>query len=346
MTVKIQLLPEETTFEAETGETILDAALRQGIGLPYGCRNGQCGSCAGHLVSGWIQYPSGLITALEGKKAGTCLTCQAVPTSDLVLEIAQRRLPAEIEVRTLPCRVERKERLNHDVVRLLLKLPEQQRLQFLAGQYVELSLRDGRTRSFSIANAPHDDAFLELHIRQIAGGEVTQHIFDALEEKSILRVRGPLGDFYLREDSQRPMLMVGGGTGFAPLKAMIEHAIKTGLKRPIHLYWGVRSRRDLYLPELPKEWTERLPGFVFTPVLSEPDADWGRRAGWVHEAVLQDYPRLDGQEVYIAGPPAMIEAAEPAFLSHGLEREHLLSDAFTFSRAPGSDAHAAAGPAA
>ncbi|NEX22015.1 CDP-6-deoxy-delta-3,4-glucoseen reductase [Thiorhodococcus mannitoliphagus] len=339
MTVKIQLLPEETTFEAESGETILEAALRQGVGLPYGCRNGQCGSCAGHLVSGWIQYPSGLITALEGKKAGTCLTCQAVPTSDLVLEIVQRRAPAEIEVRTLPCRLERKEQLNHDVVRLMLKLPEQQRLQFLAGQYVELSLKDGRTRAFSIANAPQDDAFLELHIRQIAGGEVTQHIFDALQERSILRIRGPLGDFYLREDSQRPIIMVGGGTGFAPLKAMIEQAVAIGLQRPIHLYWGVRSRRDLYLPELPSQWSEQLPNFAFTPVLSEPDADWTGRTGWVHEAVLQDKPQLGGHEVYTAGPPAMIEAAEAAFLAQGLDREHLLSDAFTFSSKPAVDAN-------
>ncbi|NEV62303.1 CDP-6-deoxy-delta-3,4-glucoseen reductase [Thiorhodococcus minor] len=338
MTVKIQLLPEGTTFEAEPGETILDAALRQGIGLPYGCRNGQCGSCAGHLVSGWIQYPSGLITALEGKKAGTCLTCQAVPTSDLVLEVAQRRVPAEIEIRTLPGRVERKEHLNHDVVRLLLKLPEQQRLQFLAGQYVELSLRDGRTRAFSIANAPHDDAFLELHIRQIAGGEVTRHIFEELAEKSILRIRGPLGDFYLREESQRPIIMVAGGTGFAPLKGMIEHAIEVGLKRPIHLYWGARSRRDLYFPDLPGQWAEKLPSFAFTPVLSEPDADWTGRTGWVHEAVLQDAGSLDAHEVYMAGPPAMIAAAETAFLAHGLDRNLLFADAFTYSRSPTGEA--------
>lgn len=329
MTHKIQTLPAGTTFEAEPGETILEAALRQGVGLPYGCRNGQCGSCAGHLVSGWIQYPSGLISALEGKKAGTLLTCQAVATSDLVLEVAQRRMPADIEVRTLPCRVERKERLSHDVLRLMLKLPEQQRLQFLPGHYVELSLLDGRTRSFSIANAPHDDALIELHIRRIEGGEVTRHLFEELKEKSILRIRGPLGGFFLREDSRRPILMMGGGTGFAPLKSMIEHAVHLGLSRPIRLYWGARSRRDLYLPDLPRQWAEAIPDFDYTPVLSEPDTDWPGRTGLVHAAVMEDYPVLDGLEVYMAGPSAMIEAAEPAFLARGQDPEHMHADAFT-----------------
>ncbi|MBK1723499.1 CDP-6-deoxy-delta-3,4-glucoseen reductase [Thiocystis violacea] len=330
MTFKIQIVPEETTFEAEPGETLLDAALRQDIRLPYGCRNGQCGSCAAHLVSGWIGYPSGLITALEGKKAGTCLTCQAVPTSDLTLEIAQRRLPMEIEVRTLPCRIERKERLNHDVMRLMLKLPEQQRLQFFAGQYLEFILKDGRKRAFSIANAPHDDGLIELHVRHVAGGEFTQYVFDELREKSILRIQGPLGDFFLREDSPRPIIMMGGGTGFAPLKGMIEHGIHIGLDRPIHLYWGVRSRHDLYLADLPQRWSETLARFSYTPVLSEPDADWLGRTGFVHEAVIEDHPQLHDVELYMSGPPAMIDAARIAFEARGLGMDQMFSDAFTF----------------
>lgn len=331
MTFEIQIRPDETTYTAEPGETLLDAALRQGVSLPYGCRNGQCGSCSAHLVSGSIGYPSGLITALEGKRAGTCLTCQAVATSDLVLEVAQRAVPAQIEVRTLPCRVERKERLNHDVVRLLLKLPEQQRMQFLAGQYLEFILRDGRKRAFSIANAPHDDALIELHIRQVAGGEFTQHIFDVLEEKAVLRIQGPLGSFILREDSRLPIIMMGGGTGFAPLKGMIEHAIHIGLDRPIEFYWGVRSERDLYLPELPLSWAEQLANFTFTPVLSEPDPDWSGRTGWVHEAVIEDHPDLSDFEIYMSGPPAMIDAARAVFEHHGSGAERMFSDAFTFA---------------
>ena len=238
MSFQIRTEPADHQFNCEPGETILTAALRQQVGLPYGCRNGSCGSCAARLLAGQVLYPSGKTDGLEGKLAGACLTCQAVPTSDLVLGVAEVKTVAQIEVRNLPCRVLRKEHLSHDVVRLFLKLPEQQRLQFLAGQYLDFILRDGRRRAFSIANPPHDDAAIELHVRQVPHGEFTDYVFNVLQEKTILRIQGPLGTFVLREDSDRPIILVGGGTGFAPLKAMIEHAFHVGIDRPMHLYGG------------------------------------------------------------------------------------------------------------
>jgi CDP-4-dehydro-6-deoxyglucose reductase len=314
------------------GETLLSAALRQGIGLPYGCRDGKCGSCSARLLEGQVDYPRGRPEALENQPGDTCLTCQATPLSDLVIEVREVVATAQIEIRTLPCRVVVKERLNHDVMRLYLKLPEQQRLQFQAGQYLDFILRDGRRRAFSIANAPHDDELIELHVRRVPGGEFTDYVFEQLTEKSILRIQGPLGTFVLREDSPRPIIMMGGGTGFAPLKGMIEHAIHIGSERPINLYWGARSRRDLYLPELVEQWSRTIPSFIYVPVLSEPDPDWTGRSGLVHEAVVTDHPDLSGFDVYMSGPPAMVEAGRVAFEARGLTREQMFSDAFEYAK--------------
>jgi CDP-4-dehydro-6-deoxyglucose reductase len=331
MSVQVLTVPGKRRFSVEEGETLLAAALRQSVGLPYGCRNGTCGSCAATLVSGRVEYPGGKTEALLARPAGICLACQAVPVSDIVLGVAEVETVSEIAVRTLPCRVERKERLSHDVLRLYLKLPEQQRLQFFAGQYVDFILRDGRKRAFSIANAPHDDGFIELHVRHVPGGEFTQYVFDTLEEKTILRIQAPLGTFFLRESSPRPIVLMGGGTGFAPLKGMIEHAFHVGIERRMHLYWGVRARRDLYLADLPAAWMETHPRFSYTPVLSDPDPDWRGRAGFVHDAVVADYPDMSPFDVYMSGPPVMVEAGRIAFEAHGLGREHMFSDAFAYA---------------
>jgi CDP-4-dehydro-6-deoxyglucose reductase len=331
MPCQITTLPADHRFSSEPGETILDAALRHGILLPYGCRDGKCGSCAATLEQGEVGYPDGTPPALDDREARICLPCKAVPESDLLIRVRELVSATRIEVRTLPCRITRKEPLNHDVMRVWLKIPDNQRLQFLAGQYIDFILRDGRRRAFSIANAPHADTELELHVRLVPGGSFTADLFERLPEKSILRLQGPLGTFVLREDSDRPILMVGGGTGLAPLKGMIEHAIHTGFERPIHLYWGVRSRRDLYLPDLPRQWMEMLPAFDYTPVLSEPDPDWLGRSGYVHQAVLEDHPDLSGFDLYMSGPPVMVEAGRRAFEAHGLPREQMFSDAFEYA---------------
>jgi len=338
MSFTVHVEPSGHQFEVADGETILAAALRHNVGLAYGCRNGKCGSCAAQLLDGAVGYPGEAPPALEGAAEGTCICCQAVPRSDLRLQAREVERAAELEVRILPCRVVRIDHLAHDVIRLYLKLPEQQRLQFLAGQYLEFLLADGRARAFSIANAPHDDELIELHLRHVPGGRFTDHVFSQMREKAILRIRAPLGTFVLREDSPRPMLFVAGGTGFAPIKGMIEHAFHVGIQRPMHLYWGVRAERDLYMPELPRQWAQAHPNFRFTAVLSEPDPGWQGRRGFVHAAVLADYPDLADIDVYMAGPPVMIEAARDGFSAAGLPLDRLYSDAFEYAKDPGTTA--------
>ena len=336
MPYHVSLQPGGHEFIVGDNETVLDAALREKGGvLPYGCRNGTCGACMGTLVSGTVRYagerPPGLSAAEQA--AGKALLCQAYPCSDLVIAAREVKSSGDIRARLLPCRVERRERLAPDVMRLYLKLPSTERLQFLAGQYVDILLADGRRRGFSLANPPHADELLELHVRHVPGGFFTGFVFERMKDKALLRFQGPLGTFFLREDSPRPIILIGGGTGFAPLKGMLEHAFHVGLQRSLHLYWGARARVDLYLDELPRQWAAQHAHFRYTPVLSEPDAgeDWPGRSGWVHEAVAADYPDLSGYDVYMSGPPAMIEAAKPVFAARGLPAEQLFYDAFDFA---------------
>ncbi len=332
MTFKVAVNDGEQTIEVDAGETILDAALRQDVGLPYGCRNGACGSCISTLVAGEVSYPSGKTSALEKAADNACLTCQAVPQSHVSLQVKVLETAKEIEIKTLPCRVARHQQLAHDVMALWLKLPDNQRLQFMAGQYLNFLLSDGRERAFSIANAPHDDEFIELHIRHVEGGEFTDYVFDRMKDKAILRIRGPLGSFVLREDSNRPMIFVAGGTGFAPIKGQIEHALHIGDTRPMQIYWGVRSERDLYMGDLVQEWADQNEQISFIPVLSEPGENWQGRTGFVHQAVVSDNPDMSGFDVYMAGPPVMIDAGRDAFIEAGLSMDYMFSDSFDYAK--------------
>ena len=332
MTFKVKIASSGHQFVVNRGETILDAALRHGIGLPYGCRNGACGSCIASLVSGSVYYPEGDPEALTAPDQ--VVVCQAQPANDLTINVREVTADRDINIKTFPCRAEHLERLSHDVMRVKLKLPQAERMQFLAGQYIEFILKDGRRRAFSIANAPHHDAYLELHIRHIPGGSFTGHVFDELRDRSLLRIEGPLGSFYLREESSRPLLLMGGGTGIAPLKSMLEHAFYTELNRPIHLFWGVRAKRDLYLDDLPRQWETEHPAFKYTPVLSDPQSQdqWDGATGYVSDAVVECYPDLGEFDIYMSGPPVMIEAATPLFVAHGAQTDHMYSDAFEFAR--------------
>jgi CDP-4-dehydro-6-deoxyglucose reductase len=337
----VTLEPGGKSFSVRPGETVLEAALRQGLALPYSCRGGSCGSCRARVMSGRIDYPQGPPKGITGAEveAGYALLCQAVALGDLEIQAREVAGVKDLPPRTLPCRVVKKELLCHDVVRLFLKLPDTERLQFLAGQYIDILLKDGRRRAFSLANAPHDDRFLELHIRHVPGGRFTDFVFHGLKEKALLRIHGPLGSFYLREESDRPIVFLAGGTGFAPVKGIIEHALASGIRRPMRLYRGVRARRDLYLDELARGWAQTHGGIRYTPVLSDPlpEDAWDGRTGLVHEAVLADLPDLGGHEVYASGPPAMVKAARETFLARGLDPENLFSDAFEFAYESGKD---------
>ncbi len=337
MSFDVTLSPSGTRFSVEEDESVLDAAIRQGIGLPYGCRSGRCGSCIATLVEGEVSYPDGPPEALKQEDQDKCLPCVCHATSNLTLAIREVEAAADIEPRSLPCRVQQIDHLAHDVVRLWLKLPEEQRLPFRAGQYLDFVLADGSKRAFSIANAPENDELIELHIRHVDGGKFTDWVFGQMQDKTILRIEAPHGSFVLDEDSPRPWLFIGGGTGFAPLKSQIEHSFDKGSTRPMSLYWGVRSKRDLYLPDLPQQWAAEHAGFQYVLVLSEPDPDWQGRKGFVHEAVLQDIPNPADYDIYMAGPPIMVKSARDAFLAKGLPEAQLHYDSFEYA-APKEDA--------
>lgn len=334
MSYRVRVQDSGHEFACEEGENVLDAALRAGYGFPYSCKTGTCASCRGRVVAGAIDYPGGWPEAITREEAdeGLALFCQAVPQTDLVVSVREVEAVRGIRTHVLPARVKSRERLSRDVMRVMLQLPKRPRLEFLAGQYMDILLPGGRRRAFSIASPPQRTGELEMHIRYVAGGDFTEWVFGELEDRAVLRLEGPLGTFFVRGDSRRPILMMAGGTGFAPLKAMIEDLLDKGLDRPIHLYWGARTREDLYMPELPERWAREHEWIEFTPVLSEPGPEWRGRTGFVHEALLADHPDLSGLEVYMSGPPAMIDAARHAFTEeHGLPEHRLFYDSFEFS---------------
>jgi CDP-4-dehydro-6-deoxyglucose reductase len=331
---RVTLQPSGLQFDVEEGESVLTAALRQGYVLPYGCRNGACGSCKGRIVEGTVDYGTYQKKALtdEEKAQGKALFCQAKPLGPLTIEARTVGAAKDIQVKTLPCRIQKMERLADDVMVLQLKLPANERLQFLAGQYLEFLLKDGSRRSFSMGNAPHNDEFLELHVRHVAGGQFTDHVFGKMKERDILRFEGPLGTFFLREDSDKPAVFVASGTGFAPIKSILEHAFKKGVTRPMTLYWGGRRPKDLYMNDLASRWAAEHPGFKYVPVVSEalPEDAWTGRTGFVHRAVMQDFPDLSGHQVYACGVPIMVDSARKDFVQQcRLPELEFYADSFT-----------------
>jgi len=335
MTFKVQCRPSGHEFSVESGESVLDAALRQGITLPYGCRDGKCGTCKGAILAGKVHYDGDQPEALseEDINNGLAVFCQAHPDSGLSIKVKEVDQAQGIPIMRLPCRIAHIEELAHDVLRIDLKLPDNKRMPFLAGQYIDFLLKDGRRRAFSIANAPHDDNFIELHIRNVDGGEFTDYLFSELKEKTLMRIEGPLGTFFIRDDSDRPIILMAGGTGFAPIKGMVEYALAQNSQRPMHLYWGARAQRDLYMVDLPIQWAQTYEHIQFTPVLSDPrpEDNWTGRTGYVHDAIVADYKDLSGYEIYAGGPPAMVHAGHDAFITQGLLSENYYSDAFEFA---------------
>lgn len=333
---QVIIKPSDHAFACASEETVLEAAMKADLILPYGCRNGACGTCKGEILEGTVDYgPHQASTLTEDeKRAGFALFCCARPLTDLTIKVREVRRAGDIPIKRLPVRIESIDKPAADVAIVKLKLPANERLQFLAGQYVDFLLKDGKRRSFSMATPPHDDALLELHVRHVPGGLFTDPLFKTFRGREILRIEGPLGTFYLREQSDKPMIFVAGGTGFAPIKAMLLHAFHHEVDRPMVLYWGVRSLADLYMPDLPGQWQQQHSNFTFIPVLSEPKPQdrWPGRTGFVHQAVLEDFKDLSGYQVYACGAPAMVDAARTSFTAmRGLPVEEFFADSFTYA---------------
>ncbi|MBE7418989.1 MAG: CDP-6-deoxy-delta-3,4-glucoseen reductase [Ideonella sp.] len=337
MSIRVTVRPAERSFDVERDEPILAAAIRAGVGLPYGCKDGACGSCKCRLLEGCVIHGAHQRKALSADEedAGLILPCCAAPQTDCVIEARMVPGAGEYPVLKMPCRVLDVRRAAPDVALLRLQLPANQALRYRAGQYVEFILRDGARRSYSMANAPHNlgtPPAIELHVRHMPGGKFTDHVFGALKEKEILRMEGPYGSFFLRDDSDKPIVLLASGTGFAPIKAIIESMREQASTRPVVLYWGCRARADLYL----HDWVERTvgewPALRYVPVLSEPRPDdaWSGRTGLVHEAVMHDLPDLSGHQVYACGVPVMVDSARRDFVARcGLPADEFYADAFT-----------------
>ena len=333
---QISIQPSGRAFSSQADETLLAAAIRQGIGLPYGCKDGACGSCKCKKVEGTVSHGPHQSKALseEEEANGYVLTCCAVAHSDVVLESRQVTAEGAFPIRKMPTRVSLMEKKSSDVMLLKLQLPANDNFAFHAGQYVEFILRDGARRSYSMANAPHTMAQvggLELHIRHMPGGKFTDHVFGAMKEKEILRIEGPYGTFFLREDSDKPIVLLASGTGFAPIKAMLEHIQHQGITRPVALYWGARRPADLYLDTWVKTLLTEMPSLTYVPVVSNalPDDEWTGRTGFVHQAVLRDLPDLSSYQVYACGAPVMVDSAQADYITQaGLPEHEFFADAF------------------
>jgi len=330
----VTVQPSGRSFSVSNGETVLVAGIRQGIGLPYGCKDGACGSCKCKMVSGRVTHGTHQSKALseEEEAQGFVLTCCATPQADLVLESRQVTALGALPIKKLPTRVSTMTRVSDDVMVLQLQLPANDSFTYRAGQYIEIMLRDGARRSYSMANAPHLGPGVELHIRHMPGGKFTDHVFGAMKEKEILRVEGPFGSFFLQEDSEKPMVFLASGTGFAPLKALIEHLQHIQSQRQVTLYWGGRRPTDLYMDAWAQEQLKTMPHLRYVPVVSDalPEDQWHGRTGFVHRAVLEDFGDLSGHQVYACGAPIVIESARKDFCGQAqLPAEEFFADAFT-----------------
>ena len=335
MSFSVTVQPSGRTFIAQTDEPLLAAAIRQGIGLPYGCKDGACGSCKCKKLEGSITQGTHQLKALsvEEAEAGFILTCCAVAHTDIVIESRQVTDESAFPIKKMPTRVASMAKASHDVMVLRLQLPAADVFKYHAGQYVEFLLRDGDRRAYSMATAPHTQTVtpgVELHIRHMPGGKFTDHVFGPMKEKEILRIEGPFGSFYLREDSNKPMVLLASGTGFAPIRAIIEHMQFKGITRPAVLYWGGRRPPDLYMNDWVMARATEMPNFKYVPVISDarPEDNWNGRTGFVHNAVLQDIPDLSGYQVYACGAPIVVDSAQAAYAAAGLPDAEFYADSF------------------
>lgn len=328
----VLLQPSGLELAPRPEQSILDAALDAGVNLPRSCQSGLCGSCGARLLEGKVSYPEGRPVGLseEDEREGKVLLCMARPVGRVSVEAIPVTRAGQAPVKRLPCRVQSMSMLSHDVMCLQLRLPAVEPLEFEPGQHVDLFLSGGRRRSYSIASQPDDGRLLELHVRKVPGGEFTGQVFDELRPGSVLRLEGPLGGFTLQKSS-RPWLMLAGGTGFAPIKSMLDWALRQGERRPIRLFWGVRGQRDLYALEALAAYAREFEDFRWTPVLSEADHDWSGLTGMVHEAAVSGVPDLWAYDIYVAGPPGLVAAVRSTFPDAGANPASIFCDSFDYS---------------
>jgi CDP-4-dehydro-6-deoxyglucose reductase len=337
MSFNISVQPSGRIFTATSDETLLAAGLRQGIGLPYGCKDGACGSCKCKKITGEVTHGTHQEKALSAEEEanGFVLTCCATAHSDVVLESRQVVEEGAFPIKKMPVRVVSLEKKSADVMVVKLQLPANDVMKFHAGQYIDFLLRDGDRRSYSMANAPHilveGSPTIELHIRHMPGGKFTDHVFGAMKEKEIQRIEGPQGSFFLREDTEKPLVFLASGTGFAPIKAILEHMQHKGITRPATLYWGGRRPADLYLSDWVQAQLAQMPNLRYVPVISDalPEDQWTGRTGFVHAAVLQDTPDLSAYQVYACGAPIVVDSARAAYTKAGLPTDEFYADSFT-----------------
>lgn len=331
----------QSCFTTQPGETILEAALRDNRIFPYGCRNGVCGACKSTLVSGTVDYGTYDDFALTDDeiKQGKVLLCQAIAHTDVTIDAEEIASGQNIQIKMLPCRVAQLEKRADDVMRVFLQLPKSQSFNFMPGQYIDIIMKDGQRRSFSIANLPQHAAEegLELHIRHVADGHFTSKIFTSLRPRDLLRFEGPFGTYLLQSEAEQPMIMVAGGTGFAPIKSLVLQALDSHPTQRIHLFWGARDEQDLYLNELAEKWAREYANFRYTPVLSGAVSQntaldgWRGASGWVHEVVLASYDSFAEFDVYASGPPVMIDAVRDGMCKMGMRLERFFFDSFTYA---------------
>jgi CDP-4-dehydro-6-deoxyglucose reductase len=330
--VKVRVLPSGREFQARGDEPVLGAALRQHLNLPHSCKGGSCGTCRVRLLSGRIAYPHGRPVGIsaEEEAEGHVLICQGRALEDLVIETREIRHVTDVEIKSLPSRVERMRLLAPDVMGLWLRLPAIESFTWQCGQYVDVMLPDERRRSFSLANPPHDSALLELHVRRAPGGAFSEQVFTTLKEGALLRIEGPLGQFIYRP-GERPLLLIGGGTGYAPLKAMIRQVLETEMQRHVTLFWGARTTADLYEDAWLRDLDGKQGRFRYTAVLSDQPATPPHESGLVHEAVIRRVAGLAGFDIYAAGPPAMIDAVRATLPLQGADPGRIYFDSFEYA---------------
>ncbi len=323
-------------FPVNSGETILDAALRDNRIFPYGCRNGVCGACKSTLVAGKVdygEYEESALTEAEIEQ-GKVLLCQAIPLEDAVIDADEVMSGQNIRIKMLPCRVTKLSKVAHDVMLVFLGLPKSQQFNFIPGQYIDIVMKDGQRRSFSIANLPRQtsEEGLELHIRHVPGGQFTPKVFTSMREKDLLRLEGPFGTYFLRSEADQPIIMIAGGTGFSPIQGLVQQSLEGNPAQRIHLFWGARDEQDLYRNDLAEQWARQHENFTYTPVLSDStSAEWRGASGWVHEAVLASYDDFGEFDVYASGPPVMVDAVRDGLGAKGMQAERFFFDSFTYA---------------